>query len=154
MFEIGRVNQHPTHLTPDEEYTHVSMWCMLAAPLLLGCDLDRLDPFTLSLLTNDEVLAIDQDALGKQGVRVATIGAVDVYVKDLEDGAKAVGFFNRGRQTENYNFNKIERSGIHGSHQVRDLWRQKDLGVVRKEIPVTIPAHGVVLLKFTPVKRK
>ena len=65
---------HQTKLTADEQYTHISMWCMLSAPLLIGCDLERLDEFTLGLLTNDEVLAIDQDALGQQAVRVATFG--------------------------------------------------------------------------------
>ncbi len=143
---------HPTHLTPDEQYTHISMWCMLAAPLLIGCDLDRLDPFTLSLLTNDEVLAIDQDALGKQATRVATLDAVDVYAKELVEKAKAVGFFNRAPQATTIDFNKLGKAGIHTRHHVRDLWRQKDLDDTDGKIKLTIPAHGVVLLKFTPVK--
>lgn len=57
---------HPTRLTPDEQYTHISLWCLLSAPLLIGCDLTRLDDFTLSLLSNDEVLAVDQDPMGSQ----------------------------------------------------------------------------------------
>ncbi len=156
MLVIGRVGLgsplHPTHLTPDEQYTHISMWCMLAAPLLIGCDLDQLDPFTLGLLTNDEVLAIDQDALGKQATRVATIDAVDVYAKPLEDGAKAVGFFNRDRQPITIEFNKLGKAGIHRRHHVRDVWRQKDLDDTSEKIKLTIPAHGVVLLKLTPAK--
>ena len=57
---------HPTQLTPDEQYTHISLWCLVSSPMLLGCDLERLDAFTLNLLTNDEVLDVSQDALGKQ----------------------------------------------------------------------------------------
>ncbi len=105
----GAAALHMTSLTPDEQYTHISLWCLLSAPLLIGCDMERLDPFTLNLLTNDEVLAVDQDALGKQAVRVATIGAVDVYLKELEDGSRAVGFFNRGPQVETVDFDKLRR---------------------------------------------
>ena len=100
MLVVGYVgwgpNLHPSRLTPDEQYTHISLWCLLSAPLLLGCDLERLDPFTLNLLTNDDVLAVDQDALGKQATRVANQGDLDVYAKPLEDGSWAVGLFNRG----------------------------------------------------------
>ena len=144
---------HATRLTPNEQYTHISMWCMLSAPLLIGCDMDRLDPLTLSLLSNDEVLALDQDALGQQAVRVGANGAVDVYLKDLEDGSKALGFFNRSRVDETIVYNKLGRIGLPGKQHVRDLWRQKDLPDATKgEIKLTVPAHGVVLLKFTAVK--
>ena len=68
--QIGWGDPHPTRLTADEQYTHVSLWCLLSAPLLIGCDLTKIDPFTLSLLTNDEVLAIDQDSLGRQAALV------------------------------------------------------------------------------------
>lgn len=75
MLVVGYVSVgasiHPTRLTPDEQYTHISLWCLLSAPLLIGCDLDRLDDFTLGLLTNDEVLAIDQDSLGQQARQVS-----------------------------------------------------------------------------------
>jgi alpha-galactosidase len=147
---VGWGNLHPAHLTPDEQYTHISMWCMLAAPLLIGCNLDQLDPFTLNLLSNDDVLAIDQDALGKQAVRMATSGAVDIYVKDLEDGGKAVGFFNRDSSAQTINFNKLGSIGLNSGHHVRDLWRQRDLPDVTDAIQVMIPAHGVELYKFTP----
>ncbi len=82
---------HPTRLSPDEQYTHISLWSLLAAPLLIGCDLERLDPFTLNLLTNDEVLAVDQDPLGKQAVPVVKSGDIQVWARDLEGGSKAVG---------------------------------------------------------------
>jgi alpha-galactosidase len=144
---------HQTHLTPDEQYTHISMWCMLSAPLLIGCDLDRLDDFTLGLLTNDEVLAVDQDALGQQALRIATIDAVDVYRKQLEDGSVAVGFFNRGEQ-QTIKFNKTGLFGVKFPLTVRDLWRQQDIATLarygRDPLVLTIPAHGVVLVKVTP----
>jgi alpha-galactosidase len=141
---------HMTNLTPDEQYTHISMWCMQSAPLLIGCDMDRLDPFTLSLLTNDEVLAVDQDALGKQAVCVDTIGAVDIYMKDLEDGSKVIGFFNRGPQVETVDFDKLQRLGVPGTLRARDLWRQKNLSNVNGVIRATITSHGAVLIKLTP----
>ena len=154
MLVVGYVgwgpDLHPTKLTPDEQYSHISLWCMLSAPLLIGCDMERMDPFTLNLLTNDEVLALNQDALGKQATRVATVGPVDVYLKELEDGAKALGFFNRGRQTETVDFNKLGRIGIPGKQHVRDLWRQKDLPDTAGTLNVTVAPHGVVLLRLNP----
>jgi alpha-galactosidase len=138
----------PTRLTPDEQYAHISLWCLLSAPLLIGCDMEHLDPFTLNLLTNDEVLALDQDALGKQATRVAAIGAIDVYLKELEDGGRALGFFNRGEKQQIAVFNKLVRVGISGKQHVRDLWRQKDLPEAEGQVTVTVPSHGVVLLKL------
>jgi alpha-galactosidase len=160
MLVVGYVGWGPqlhlTHLTPDEQYTHITMWCMLSAPLLLGCDLSRLDPFTLNLLDNDEVLAVGQDALGKQATRVATLGAVDVYLKDLEDGGKAVAFFNRGSTPLNIEFNKLGYIGFQGPQHVRDLWRQKNLPDVADPLTtvfkVSIAAHSAELYKFTAAK--
>jgi alpha-galactosidase len=85
---------HPTRLTADEQYTHISLWCLLSAPLLIGCDMTKLDNFALNLLSNDEVLAVDQDELGKQATCVLTNGDVRIYEKELADGGRAVGFFN------------------------------------------------------------
>ena len=147
---------HLTRLTPDEQYTHITLWCMLSAPLLIGCDLDRLDPFTLNLLDNDEVLAIDQDALGEQASRVATLGDVDVYLKKLEDGGRAVAFFNRGSAPEHIKFDKLGYIGIQGRQHVRDLWRQTNLPDVTNPqtavFKVSIAAHSAELYKFTPAK--
>jgi alpha-galactosidase len=103
MLVVGMVGWgpklHPTGLTPDEQYTHITVWSLLAAPLLIGCDMTQLDDFTLGLLTNDEVLAVNQDPLGVQGKHVkedAETG-VDILTKPLSDGTLAVGLFNRGR---------------------------------------------------------
>ena len=143
---------HQTKLTPDEQYSHISLWCLLSAPLLIGCDLERLDDFTFGLLSNDEVLAVGQDALGRQAVRVATFGAVDVYKKELEDGGWALGFFNRGDAPQTATFDKLQRIGIQGKVRVRDLWRQTDLPDARGNLPVTVAPHGVILLKLMPFK--
>jgi len=158
MLVVGHVGWgetlHPTRLTPDEQYTHVSLWCMLSAPLILGCDLDQLDAFTISLLSNDEVLALDQDALGKPATRVATIGAVDIYLKELEDGSKALGFFNRDSSERTIAFGKFKFLGFQSTQHVRDLWRQRDLpdiDVGKESLTMTIPAHGVQLYKLTEV---
>ena len=95
MMVLGVVNfqrkQVPTRLTPDEQYLHMTQWCMAAAPLLLGCDLEKLDAFTLNLVENDEVLAVDQDPLGRQATVAANEGnKLLVYARDLQDGSKAV----------------------------------------------------------------
>jgi alpha-galactosidase len=127
----------------------------LSAPLLIGCDMEKFDAFTLNLLSNDEVLALDQDALGKQATCVIKIGDVRVYEKDLEDGGRAVGFFNLGEQPAQLNFNEFARLGLSGKQHVRDLWRQKDLADVDAAngmLPLTIPAHGVALDKLTAIK--
>jgi hypothetical protein len=141
-------NLHPTKLTPDEQYTHISLWCLLSSPLLIGCDLERLDDFTLNLLTNDEVLAINQDPLGKQATPVIKEGNIQVWLKLLEDGSNALGIFNLGDSTINYSLTP-EKVGITESLIIRDLWRQKDLGVFSGTFETAIPSHGVVLLKTT-----
>ena len=160
MLEVGYVgggpNLHLTHLTPDEQYTHITMWCLLSAPLLIGCDLERLDPFTLSLLTNDEVLALDQDALGKQAVRVDSIGSVDVYMKELEDGSKALGFFNHDTTAQSIEFKTFNMHGFNSQQHVRDLWRQTNLPDImdptKDGLNMTIPGHGAQLYKLTDAK--
>jgi alpha-galactosidase len=82
---------HPSRLSPDEQYTHISLWSLLASPLLIGCDMTRMDEFTYSLLTNDEVLDINQDTLGKQAKRSLQLGSMEIWSKELEDGSLAVG---------------------------------------------------------------
>ena len=116
----------PTRLTSDEQYTHISLWCLMSAPLLLGCDLEQLDDFTLGLLTNDEVLDIDQDPLCRQATRVSWKGDSMVFAKPLADGSLAVGLFNRGDVAAKVAVNWPELR-INGNRRVRDLWRQKDL---------------------------
>jgi len=153
--QVGWGNLHPSRLTPDEQYTHISLWCLLSAPLLIGCDMTKFDDFTLNLLCNDEVLALDQDALGKSATCVLTNGDVRVFEKELEDGGRALGFFNLGAAPANLDFNQLSSLGFSGTQHVRDLWRQKDLADVDAAngiLPLTIPAHGVMLYKLTAAK--
>jgi len=137
---------HPSKLTPDEQYTHISLWSLLSAPLLIGCDLTRLDAFTLNLLTNDEVLSINQDPLGYQAKQIIHDKDIQVWVKELSDGTKSIGIFNLGGKTLKYSLN-LNSIGIIGSQNIRDLWRQKDLGNFTSKFDTTIPSHGVVLIK-------
>jgi alpha-galactosidase len=145
--KLGWGKLHPTGLTPDEQYTHISLWCLLTAPLLIGCDMTQLDDFTLSLLSNDEVIEVDQDPLGKQASRVSKNGDLEVWAKDMEDGSKAVGLFNRGETAATIEV-KFSDLGISGRHRVRDLWRQKDLGKFRQSFSALVPPHGVMLVRI------
>lgn len=153
MLVVGNVgwgpSLHPTRLTPNEQYTHISLWCLLSAPLLIGCDMTQMNDFTLNLLSNDEVLAVDQDSLGHQAARVAQDGSVEVWARGLEDGSKAVGLFNRGDDQVPVTA-RWSDLGISGKQTVRDLWRQKDLGQFESEFKTTVPRHGVVLVKISP----
>jgi alpha-galactosidase len=136
----------PTPLSPNEQFSHVSLWCLLTAPLILSGDITRLDAFTLSLLSNDEVLEVDQDPLGKSALRVAQDGDREVWAKDMEDGSKAVGLFNRGPSEASVTL-KWPQLGISGKQTVRDLWQQKDLGTFEQEFSVAVGRHGVVLIR-------
>jgi alpha-galactosidase len=147
--EVGWGHLHPTRLTHTEQYTHMSLWCLLASPLLIGCDMTKLDDFTLSLLTNDEVIAVDQDSLGKQAGRISKVGPLEVWAKDLDDGSKAVGLFNRGPQDAPVTV-KWSDLGITGKQTVRDLWRQKDVGPFDNEYSTSVASHGVMLVKISP----
>ncbi len=152
MLVVGKVgwgNLHPTRLKPNEQYTHISLWCLLASPLLIGCDMTQLDEFTLGLLTNDEVLDVNQDPLGRQAARVVQNGMLEIWAKDLEDGSKAVGLFNRGSSEDSITANWTDL-GLTGEQTVRDLWRQKDLGRFTGQFSTKVGRHGVVLVKFKP----
>jgi alpha-galactosidase len=149
MLIVGKVgwgNLHPSRLTPNEQYTHISLWCLLSAPLLIGCDMTQLDPFTLNLLENDEVLAVDQDPLGKQAMTVVKNREARVYAKDMADGSKAVGLFNLGETETPVQVNWSDL-GLKGKLRVRDLWRQKDLGKFKNAFSAIVPRHGVMLIK-------
>jgi hypothetical protein len=148
MLIVGRVGWgdqlHPTRLTADEQYTHISLWCLLASPLLIGCDIAAMDDFTLNLLTNSEVLDVNQDPLGKQAQRIKTDGDIQIWAKEMEDGSHAVGFFNLGETDADYtlDFNAL---GFKDVKEVRDIWRQKN---VTADKTVKIPTHGVYLFSI------
>jgi alpha-galactosidase len=151
MLVVGKVgwgdSQHNTHLTPDEQYTHISLWSLLSSPLLIGCDLGKLDRFTLNLLTNDEVIAINQDALAKEAVQVLKKDGYLVYVKELADGSKAVGIFNVSDHYQTITLNWADL-GISGYSKVRDVWREKYLITNNKVFTTGVASHGVMLVKL------
>jgi alpha-galactosidase len=144
--KLGWGNLRPTRLTPNEQYTHLSLWCLLSAPLLIGCDMSQLDPFTLNLLSNDEVLAVDQDPLGKQASLICRKGELEIWAKPMQDGSKAIGLFNRSELAAQITVS-WSQLGLAGSHGVRDLWRQKDLGNFADTFNTGVPRHGVALLR-------
>lgn len=141
----------PTPLTPDEQYTQISLWSLQSAPLIFSGDITRLDEFTLSLLTNDEIIEVDQDPLGKPGFRVSKKDDLEVWKKNLEDGSIAAGLFNRG-DTKARVTALWSDLGISGKQNVRDLWRQKNLGRFNNKFSADVAPHGVVMLRLSPVK--
>jgi hypothetical protein len=151
MLVVGHVgwgDPRPSRLTPDEQYSHISLWSLLAAPLLLGNDLTQLDTFTLNLLTNAEVLSINQDALGRAATRVRDQDGWQIWVKPLEDGSKAVGIFNMGDKFRRLRIDPTLYlgKGAGQPYQARDAWRQQVLTQRAGEINVELPSHGVLLL--------
>ncbi|HED65301.1 MAG TPA: alpha-galactosidase [Planctomycetes bacterium] len=156
MLVVGKVgwgpSLHPTRLTPNEQITHISLWSLLAAPLLIGCDLTEMDDFTLALLRNDEVLAIDQDPLGEAARRVHEEGDVEVWARPLADGAWAVGLFNRGRRATTVRFDPAT-IGRKEHMELRDLWLHRDLGGFEGHFETIVPRHGVVLLRVNFAER-
>lgn len=141
----------PTPLTPNEQYLHVSLWSMLAAPLIFSGDMTKLDEFTLSLLTNDEVIEINQDPLCLAAKPVSREDLAEVWAKGMEDGSKAVGLFNRDEVEQKISARWADL-GVSGKQRVRDLWRQQDLGVFEEAFVATVPRHGVVLLRLFPAQ--
>ncbi|MEO7934387.1 MAG: glycoside hydrolase family 27 protein [Chthoniobacterales bacterium] len=135
-----------TRYTPDEQRTLMSLWSLAPSPLMLGANLPDLDEPTLALLTNDEVLAVNQDRLGAKAKRVVQRNGTEVWVKTLENGDKAVGLFNRGDAAADVEVLWSEAS-LAGSRKVRDLWAHKDLGSFSDKFTVTVPPHGAVTLR-------
>lgn len=142
MLEVGNGG-----MSEDEYRTHMSLWCLLAAPLLAGNDLTKMTPATLAILTNPEVIAVDQDPAGIQGHRVWQEGPLEVWMKLLADGSKAVALFNRSGSDAvvTVSFDDI---GVGDSATVRDLWARRDLGSFDRSFSANVPRHGVVFIKF------
>ena len=141
---------HPTFLTPNEQYTHVSLWCMLGSPLLIGCDLSKLDPFTRNLLVNDEVLAVSQDRLGKVARRYRHTDAEDVWMRPLTGKFSAIALVNRSPFTRKIRVT-FEELGLDGDERwVMDLWRQKCEGRHAGFYSAIVPPHATKLVKTRP----
>jgi alpha-galactosidase len=171
MLVIGQVgwskDTKPTKLSPDEQYAHISLWSLLSSPLLIGCEMDKLDNFTLGLITNDEVIGVNQDALGQQARLVKKGDDYQVWAKDLADGSKAVGLFYTGKgstaekdpvkminwgdePTESIKLIGIDFSelGLSGNYKARNLWAQQDIGIFKNRFEAEVNYHGVVLVKL------
>ena len=143
----GMKEPKPCPLTPNGQYSYMSLWCLMASPLFFSGDMARLDEFTLNVLCNPEVIDINQDPLGNQGYCVATHDDTEVWKKELEDGSIAVGLFNRN-DWEQEVAARWKDLGITGKRAVRDLWRHKDLGQFDSEFTATIGRHGVLLVRL------
>jgi alpha-galactosidase len=140
MLEIGNGK-----MTEDEYKTHMSLWVLLAAPLLAGNDLTKMSDADKSILMSKEAIAIDQDALGKQGDRLYQSGDLDVWTKPLSDGRVAVGLFNRSWSTRDVSVD-LKEIGFKNGATLRDIWMQKDLGRHSGVFTSRIPKHGVTLI--------
>ena len=170
MLVVGRLGKpwgklHDSALTPDEQYSHISLWCLLSAPLLIGCDMADVDDFTMNLLTNNEVLAVNQDPLVMPANKTF-VKNVQIWTKKLHDGSYAVGLFHvdpyfvlwdqndaEAMQLRDYSMElNLKQLGIKGKATVRDLWRQQDLGEVSGKFRTEVPYHGVKFVKVTPCK--
>ena len=151
MLIVGKVgwsdNLRDSQLTPDEQYTHISLWTLLASNMLIGCDIAQMDAFTVSLLCNHEVNAVNQDILGKQARRVVKDGDIQIWSRPLSDGSYAVGIFNVGHSDARVDFSRyFAAMDISSLQSVRDLWRQQDLST--QDLNYFIPTHGVKYLKI------
>jgi len=142
---VGSGEMRPTNLTADEQYSHISLWSLWAAPLLIGCPIETMDEFTVKLLTNAEVLAIHQDELAIPAKSVRCEQDNEIFVKKLADGSIAVGLFNTGDSERVVTFD-WSLGDLEGEYLVRDAWRQKDIGVYETQFSAVVPSHGVVLI--------
>ena len=148
MLEIGNGGMSPT-----EYRTHFSLWCMLAAPLMAGNDLRLMSDDTREILTNRDVIAIDQDGLGREATRAFAKDGFEVWTRPLQDGTIAVGVFNRSHKAQTASFSWAEAGLPARAMGVRDLWRHADLPV-SEGFSALVPAHGCVVLKVTLVGRR
>jgi alpha-galactosidase len=146
MLEIGNGG-----MTVQEYRTHMTLWSMLAAPLILGNDIRHMTSDVREILLNKEVIAIDQDPLGRQGRRVIRKGSSEVWTKPLADGSTVVALFNRGEKDAKISV-VWSHIGLKGAQKMRDLWQHADLGERPHDYGALVPAHGVILLRATEVQ--
>jgi alpha-galactosidase len=139
----------PCTLTGNEQYSYMSLWSLMAAPLFYSGDMTRLDEFTLNVICNAEVIAINQDPLGKQGYPVVKKGDAEIWTKPLHDGSLAVGLFNLAEVSQEVQVNWA-KIGLTGKQEVRDLWRQTDLGEFEEGFSAPLGRHDVALLRVGP----
>ncbi|MGA7342313.1 MAG: glycoside hydrolase family 27 protein [Terracidiphilus sp.] len=148
MLEVGN-----GRLSPAENRTHFSMWAMLAAPLLAGNDMPNMKPEIKAILTNPDVIAIDQDRLGREGTRIYSEGEVDVWTRRLSGGAMAIAVVNAG--SDRYSTHPFHLSlaklGLHGTENAKDLWTGKEMELT-DNMPLEIPSHDILLVRIAAPK--
>lgn len=142
MLQVGR------GMSFDEDKTHFSMWCMLNSPLLAGNDLRNMSQQTIDILTNKEIIALNQDKGFTQARRLLKDGDIEVWIKPLRKKKKqqAIAIMNRSNEEKTYTLS-AEKSGISKKSKLRDLWRHKDIGKMNESQTFTIPKHGIIVLK-------
>ncbi|HEU5349995.1 MAG TPA: glycoside hydrolase family 27 protein [Terracidiphilus sp.] len=148
MLEVGN-----GHLTLAENRSHFSMWAMLAAPLLAGNDLTKMTPEIKSILTNRDVIAIDQDPLGHQARRIYADGEVEVWARPLSGGAMAIAVLNAGsdRYSSHPFHLNLAKLGLHGDQQARNLWTGQDV-TLTNNMPLEIASHDILLVRIASPK--
>jgi len=142
MLEVGNPG-----LSSIESQSHFSMWCMLAAPLMAGNDIRKMTAATKTILTNAEMIAVDQDSLGIQAKRIKNENSLEVWCKPLKDSSKAVAFFNRTATSASMSVKWNQLGFLDGDATVRDLWLHSDLGTLKDSFQVVVPSHAVVVIK-------
>ena len=140
-----------SRLAPNEQYTHISLWALAAAPLMIGCDMTKLDGFTRALLANDEVIAIDQDVLGLAAAPIVDKWNQEIWARPLANGSIAVGLVNKELEEREIVFD-MKSAGMEGEWTVRDVWRQKDEGVASGIYKTSVYGHATHLVRFIPGK--
>jgi alpha-galactosidase len=144
MLEVGNGGMNTT-----EYKTHMSLWAILAAPLLAGNDLQHMPPEIREILINRDVIAVDQDSAGKQGTRAAKSGDSEIWARELADGSKAVGLFNRASTPSNVTLKWTDVGFMQTPKHARDLWQHKEVKLQGPELSASVPPHGVVMLRVS-----
>jgi alpha-galactosidase len=138
---------HATSLSANEQYSYMSLWCLMAAPLIFSGDMTKLDEFSLNVLCNAEVIAVDQDALGQQAKITHQTGEELILAKPMEDGSLVVGLFNLSEKPQELRA-AWAQLGLTGRHRVHDLWRHRDLKTVEGQVAARVDQHGVMLARL------
>lgn len=155
MLEVGNGG-----LSVNEARAHFSMWCMLAAPLIAGNDLRNMNAETISILTNADAIAINQDPIGVQGLKVESVEGLETWVKPLSNGEWALCFLNRSAEPKTISYDwktkvvkdefaKRELNGASQQYNIKDVWTKKSLGNTQKTLKATIPSHDVLMVKLS-----
>jgi len=158
MMEVGN------GLSNSEGRAHFSMWCMIAAPLIAGTNIQKASEETIEILTNHEAIAINQDKLGIQGFKFSKVDSLEIWYKPLDEGDWAVCFLNRDSISKTIDYNWMDQNVIDGfakrvinfpfvNYNIRDCWAHKELGGTQKPLKAVVPSHDVLMLRLTPIKK-